>query len=244
MDYREIAGELKLDKDGDLTAAKLLNELIKKTELMPLNLIRDRCVIIFGAGPSLLVDLEKIKSENLHKGCILIAADGAVKALLDYNLIPRIQVTDLDGDIKAIIKANKSGVITIVHSHGDNIEKLKSIVPRLKDVIGTTQVKPFGKLHNFGGFTDGDRTVFLADHFGAGLIALAGMDFGSEIGNYSGIYKKEFKLRKLKIGKILLEELAKRSKTTILNLTEKGENLRWIPRISAKQFKIISSQMH
>jgi len=244
MDYEEIAKRLRLDMEKDLKAAKLLDELIKKADILPLDLIKDRCVIVFGAGPSLKADVERIKSENLHEDCILIVADGAVKALLEHNLVPHVQITDLDGDINSIIKANEMDVITVVHAHGDNIKKLKEVVPLLKDVIGTTQVKPFGKLHNFGGFTDGDRAVFLADHFRAGLIALAGMDFGPEIGNYSGIYKKDFKLRKLKIGKILLEELAERSKTGILNLTEGGENLRGIPRISAKKLKVISSQMH
>jgi len=32
-----------------------------------------------------------------------------------------------------------------------------------------------------GGLTDGDRAVFLADHFGASRIVLAGFDFGDEV---------------------------------------------------------------
>ena len=54
----------------------------------------------------------------------------------------------------------------VVHAHGDNIEKIH-LVKNFKNCIGTTQTKSFGKLHNFGGFTDGDRCVFLANHFKA-----------------------------------------------------------------------------
>jgi uncharacterized Rossmann fold enzyme len=243
MEYDEIAEELGLDREKDLKAADLLNDLIKGGNIKPLRLIRGRCVIVFGAGPSLSGDVEGIRSEGLHERCILIAADGAVKALLDRKLIPHIQVTDLDGDIDSIIKANKLGITTVVHSHGDNIEKLRDFIPALYDVIGTTQLKPFRRLYNFGGFTDGDRAVFLANYFKAGLIGLAGMDFGSEIGEYSGIYEREFKLRKLEIGKKLLEELAGRSETKLFNLTGRGEDLRGIPRISVKQFREMSSQM-
>lgn len=242
MDYEEIIIELGLDREMDLKAAKILDKLIKKTDKKSLDIIKGRCVIVFGAGPSLTADIGKIKSEKLFEDCIMIAADGAVKALLEHNLIPSIQVTDLDGDVGSIIKANKLGVVTVVHAHGDNIEKIEEIVPQLKDVIGTTQVKPFGRLHNFGGFTDGDRAVYLAEQFRAGLIALAGMDFGSEVGRYSGSYDKKNKLRKLRIGRIILEELAVKSGTCIVNLTGRGENLREIPRVSAMQLRIISSQ--
>jgi uncharacterized Rossmann fold enzyme len=243
MEYEEIAAELNLDKGGDLRAAKLLNGLIEKSDLTPLDLIRNSCVVVFGAGPSLTADIEKFKSENLQDEFVLIAADGAVRALLEMGLTPDIQVTDLDGNLDSIIDARNSGAITVVHAHGDNIEKLRDAVPMLRGVIGTTQTEPFGRLHNFGGFTDGDRAVFLAEHFNAGLIVLAGMDFGSEVGEYSGEYRAEFKLRKLGVGKLLLEELAGKSRVRILNLTERGEKLRGIPRISASDLRAIATRM-
>jgi len=70
-------------------------------------------------------------------------------------------------------------------------------VPKLRNPIGTTQLKPFGKLHNFGGFTDGDRAVCLAEHFKAGLIILAGMDFEGEIGEYSGTCNEREEKKKI-----------------------------------------------
>ncbi|MBN2014946.1 MAG: DUF115 domain-containing protein [Candidatus Altiarchaeota archaeon] len=243
MDYIEIARRLRLDTEGDEKAAKLLDNLIEEPDLKPLESIIDRCIIVFGAGPSLIQDIDKIISDKLHTGFVLIAADGAVKALLEHNMLPQIQVTDLDGDIKAIIEANRRGVITVVHAHADNMEKIREFVPELRNVIGTTQLKPFGRLHNFGGFTDGDRAVYLAEHFKSGLIVLAGMDFGSEIGEYSGSYDRELKPRKLRIGKTLLEELAERSHAGIVNLTDKGEQLRGIPGITVKQLRTLSAQM-
>ena len=50
--------------------------------------------------------------------------------------------------------------------------------------MATTQSAPFGEVHNFGGFTDGDRCVFLADHFAATRIILCGFNF-TEVGKYS-----------------------------------------------------------
>jgi Uncharacterized Rossmann fold enzyme len=41
------------------------------------------------------------------------------------------------------------------------------MVKKMKNCIGTTQTNPFNKVQNFGGFTDGDRGVFLASYFKA-----------------------------------------------------------------------------
>ena len=59
------------------------------------------------------------------------------------------------------------------------------MVKKMKNCIGTTQTNPFNKVQNFGGFTDGDRGVFLASYFNAKKIILFGMDFGNQIGKFS-----------------------------------------------------------
>ena len=69
------------------------------------------------------------------------------------------------------------GSIIVVHAHGDNIDSIVKKVPRLKRVIGTTQSRPLNNVYNFGGFTDGDRCVFLAKHLGAAEIKLVGFDY-------------------------------------------------------------------
>ena len=100
----------------------------------------------------------------------------------------------------------------IVHAHGDNIRRLPHAIS-FRYCIGTTEDRPFGKIRNFGGFTDGDRCVFLANHFGASKIIMIGMDFGIHIGKYSkvGIYNRPLKIKKLRRGKSLLEWLASKS---------------------------------
>ena len=49
----------------------------------------------------------------------------------------------------------------------------------------------FANLQNYGGFTDGDRAVFIADHFKAKKIFLIGFDFNDDVGRYSFTKNKE-----------------------------------------------------
>jgi len=240
--YYEIAGKLSLDVESDLRAAKVLDRLIPEHDLRKdlsrlEKIIGGNHVFVFGAGPSLRKDIKALKAQSLHKEkrFVFVAADGAAKALLEEGILPQVHVTDLDGFPGSIREVNRRGSITVVHAHGDNIPLLKELVPELKNIIGTTQNKPYGKLHNFGGFSDGDRCVFLAEHFNAGLIILAGMDFGKEVGKYAGSYEKNLKIKKLAIGKEMIEELSKESRSMILNMTSGGEEIRNVPRITAEQ---------
>ena len=96
------------------------------------------------------------------------------------------------------------------------------LVSNFKNCLGTTQTKPIKKIENFGGFTDGDRAVFLAHHFNAEKIILFGMDFGKKIGKYSKtqIRDKKIKIKKLNHARKLLVWLA--SKNTNLYTTSKS----------------------
>ncbi|MBU2617645.1 MAG: DUF115 domain-containing protein, partial [Euryarchaeota archaeon] len=60
--------------------------------------------------------------------------------------------------------------------------------------IGSTQSAPLKNVHNFGGFTDGDRCVFIAKEFGAESIALIGFDF--EDSNVSEVKQKKLQWAK------------------------------------------------
>ncbi|MCZ7398212.1 MAG: DUF115 domain-containing protein, partial [Candidatus Methanoperedens sp.] len=93
------------------------------------------------------------------------------------GITPGIIVTDLDGNMDDEALANEKGAIMVVHAHGDNMDALSAEVPGLKRVIGTTQSKPLKNVYNFGGFSDGDRSVFLAQEMGAKSITLIGFDF-------------------------------------------------------------------
>jgi uncharacterized Rossmann fold enzyme len=82
---------------------------------------------------------------------------------------------------------------------------------------------PVKNVYNFGGFTDGDRSVFLAEEFGAKEIVLLGMDFGAHIGKYSkeAVKNVELKKKKLRAGKRLLEMLAKQSRSRLFDTSKR-----------------------
>jgi len=218
--FKEIRKEFGYTEKDDLISAKKLSSLLKrkssKKEFQ--KIIHGKTVFIIGAGPSLTKSLRYIKkSKNVTK----IVADGAVRALLEKNIKPDILVTDLDGDLESIKKIGKTKIPIIVHAHGDNFDKLE-IVKEFSNVIGTTQTKKIGKLENFGGFTDGDRCVFLAEYFNAKKIVLIGMDFGQKIGKYSKhkIVNRKVKIKKLKFGKRIIEWFGTKSKADLFSTNE------------------------
>lgn len=218
--YLEILKEFNYDRSREIRSAKILSALLKnKFQMNDLERkIRNKTVFIIGAGPSLNYSLTYLKK---FKSFTKIVADGATQAMLENNMIPDIIVTDLDGNIEFLRKSAESKSIMIVHSHGDNIKKLP-YATLFKYCIGTTEDKPFGKIKNFGGFTDGDRCVFLANHFGASKIILIGMDFGTEIGKYSKdrVYNRFVKIKKMKKAKSLLEWLASKSNTDLYTTSQ------------------------
>ena len=213
--FNEIRKEFGYSEKEDLISAKKLNLLLKRKNSKKQfeNIIKGKTVFIIGAGPSLSKSLKHIKKS---KNIIKIVADGAVRALLEKNIKPDILVTDLDGDLESIRKIGKTQIPIVVHAHGDNSEKLE-IVKNIANVTGTTQTKKFGKLENFGGFTDGDRCVFLAEYFNASKIVLIGMDFGQKIGKYSKlkVTNRKTKIKKLKFGKRIIEWFATKSKAEL-----------------------------
>ena len=217
--YREILKDFGYSRKKDTQSCKLLDSLLpKKTPIVKIrNLIENKPVFVIGAGPSLPSCISILKK---YKKITKIVADGATKAIIENNLKSDIVVTDLDGDIKSLKKVGRTDTIMIVHAHGDNAEKIH-LVKDFKNCIGTTQTKPVGKVHNFGGFTDGDRCVFLANHFNAKKIILLGMDFGTIIGKYSksSVINRNVKIAKLRCGKKLLEWLAQKSGSELYSTT-------------------------
>jgi len=218
--YREILKDFGYSRKKDTQSCKLLDSLLpKKTRIAEIkDLIEKKPVFVVGAGPSLPSSISILKK---YKKITKIVADGATKAIIENGLKPDIVVTDLDGDIKSLKKAGRTNTIMVVHAHGDNSEKIH-FVKNFKNCIGTTQTKPVGRVHNFGGFTDGDRCVFLANHFKAKKIILLGMDFGTRIGKYSKstVVNRTIKIKKLRRGKKLLEWLAKKSESNLYSTTK------------------------
>ena len=174
--YLAILDDFGFSMSGDEDAAKLLSELLSGLEncLSTADArVRGRRVVVFGNAPSLDRELDDLQV----KDGVFLAADGATAVLLRRGILPDIIVTDLDGSFPDILKANREGSITVVHAHGDNLDALSRYVPLLEGVIGTAQCRPPEGLYNFGGFTDGDRCVFLAKELGAASIKLVGFDY-------------------------------------------------------------------
>lgn len=247
--YEEILKDFGFSRDGDERTACILNELLSKKgsiniENLLNNLHHENAVIhnfhrdksdiknfmVFGAGPSLKKDIEYIKTKcNIEdsENYIIIAADGATSALLEEKIVPDIIVTDLDGKIEDLMLANELGSFFVLHAHGNNFDQILNYTEKIHKVLGTTQSRPFSNLYNFGGFTDGDRSVFLAAALGAEIIVLAGMDFGKIVTKYSRPNIKtetaeadEIKQKKLQYAEKLINWLKKNENIEIVNLSK------------------------
>ncbi|RZN37018.1 MAG: DUF115 domain-containing protein [Methanophagales archaeon ANME-1-THS] len=208
--YEEILKDFGFDRARDEEAAKVASELLAykrrageaTLEEEVASLIRGKRVLVCGNAPCLERDISaKAQEFEGSDTSVVIAADGATSVLLRNGIIPDIVCTDLDGTIADIITANRLGTLVVVHAHGDNIPMLRKVIPALNEhVLCTTQSEPLPNVYNFGGFTDGDRCVFLAKEFGAQRIELVGFEFEDE-------QVSERKRKKLRWAKRLIKTL-------------------------------------
>ena len=233
--YKQILDDLGFSKKMDEESADLLSNILKnqgsiKLENLLINLPSEKtsmkCFVVFGAGPSLKSHVKLFKENNDLNEYILIAADGATTGLLEEKIVPDIVVTDLDGKLDDLLVANDLGSFFVIHAHGDNAKEISKYTPKFKRVLGTTQSKPKANLYNFGGFTDGDRCVFLAIALGAKKILLGGMDFGKLVTNYSRpdisteiAIADETKQKKLKYAERLIEWIKNNENVDIVNIS-------------------------
>lgn len=172
--YRKILEEFKYDRASDESSARMLKAIMMNSDLISdEEVLMQRKATVFGCSD----DLEKDVSTVLPQGT-LIASGSSLSRLKEMDIVPDIVVTDLDGEIIPQIEASKAGVVTFIHAHGDNSELIQRYASKfLGPVILTTQSRPDDILSNYGGFTDGDRAVCIARHFGAKDILLSGFDF-------------------------------------------------------------------
>ena len=200
--YEEILEDFGFDRESDEEAARILSRMLTEKNTVSLSelktVIFGKAALICGNAPKLRKELSEIDLSAF----VVIAADGAAAVLMDIGYVPEVICTDLDGnseaDIEKEILACEQGSIVLIHAHGDNIKKLEKYVPRFKRFIATTQARPIDKVFNFGGFSDGDRCVFVAREFRANKIKLAGFDF--EDPDVNPIKKKKLKWAKKLIG--------------------------------------------
>jgi len=183
--YEQIISDLGFSREKDEEAAKLIATLggRKLLNCEVLNCIKGKEVAVIGGA---------YEGEEIRENFVITAG----KALERVKLIPKIHVTDLEEEVDRIVELEKNGCILVFHAHGDNMDRIRGIVPKVKSFVATTQSKPFDRVYNFGGFTDGDRAALIAKRFGAKNIVLYGFDFDKGEG---------MKLKKLKWAKKILE---------------------------------------
>ncbi len=198
--YFKIINDFNFDYKEDYRAREYLSEILQsKTIVYDLEQVllsfkhlieKKPNLLIYGCGPSLEETVKYLlnqKGHEISKQCINLAADGA-SVLLREKCIPiDVIFTDLDGITKD--EFNYSN-FNVVHAHGDNISKLQFFeqdIIQFENVIGTTQVEPYGDVINPGGFTDGDRILYFIRILTnpSQKIFLIGMDFNNITGKYS-----------------------------------------------------------
>ncbi len=162
-------------------------------------LLYQKEAVIVGAG---ITDQEAVPNGTV------IAADGAVKACLQRDIVPDFVVTDMDGYISDLKYAFDNGCKVIIHIHGDNLSRFPDYSSVIEPVC-ITSAYPSSSTSCWGGFTDGDRALMMSLSLDCKSVRLVGFDF-DKIGLYSGNFSPK-KLEKLEWARKIIEECSKRS---------------------------------
>lgn len=185
-----------------------------------------RTVVVVGLAPS--AGAPPIWRLGPEGAAAVVAADGATAPCLESGIVPDVVVTDLDGPVPSEVAANARGAILVVHAHGDNREAIERWVPEFSGpVFGSWAGPPDADLLDVGGFTDGDRAVFLAEHTGSARILLWGFDF--EFAAEADPVERGVKLRKLAVAGELIGWLATRTRTPIERWASDGSRRPYAP---------------
>ena len=194
----KINSQFGFSKSREKVSSRLISRLYQPRGNLS-ELLLNKVVTVVGAG---IADNEAIPDN------VVIAADGAVSACLERNLIPDIIVTDLDGNLPEMVWANKKGSKLVVHAHGDNLSKLFEFSNEIQ-AISLTTTYPSSMTNCWGGFTDGDRSLMMSLGMGANLVNLIGFNF-EEIGEYTGKFSPK-KLQKLSWARKIVDICKKRN---------------------------------
>ena len=223
--YERIRAEFGFDFAREEAAAERLEAMLPegaRTDPLPRlrALLRDKEAVVVGlapgAGPPPLWRRPGSGAE-----VALVCADGAAASCLQSGLVPTVVVTDLDGPVPSEVSASGRGSVVVVHAHGDNVPALEEWVPQFPgELAGSWAGAPRGGLLDVGGFTDGDRAAYLAEHCGARRVLLWGFDF-DRVDAPAGPIRTR-KLAKLAWARRSLEFLAGRTGVPILTWRRDG----------------------
>ncbi|WP_254530335.1 6-hydroxymethylpterin diphosphokinase MptE-like protein [Natrinema gelatinilyticum] len=175
--YNVILEDFGYDRIGDEQGRDFLDSLLDASfDPAGLSALQDATVAVAGAGPSLETGADLTRARDADA---VVAASTAVDTLATHGIDVECMVTDLDKNPETVERLTLDGVPVAIHGHGDNLETIRDVVPNCAHeyVLPTTQAEPRGRVQNFGGFTDGDRAAFLADHMGAAELVFVGWDF-------------------------------------------------------------------
>jgi uncharacterized Rossmann fold enzyme len=243
--YSPIKQSLNLDETRDRLSRDTLWEILRQRDVPSLQELRSfegKTTIVFGAGPSLVSDIAGLRPFLKEKNPRIVAADGAADALAENEFEADVTVSDLDSCSEATLKKNSAAGFVFAHAHGDNIDLVRKIVPKLgQGTFGTTQVEPRGPIKNFGGFTDGDRASYIASALRPSSIIIAGMDFGKEEGKFSvnrySAQGNSERILKLDWGKKSLEYLiSQKTNIKFYNVTQSGVEIAGSMRVQYARF--------
>ncbi|ELZ35519.1 6-hydroxymethylpterin diphosphokinase MptE-like protein [Halorubrum tebenquichense] len=172
--YEAILDDFGFDRAADERARDAAADLATPFPLDRLADWRGETVAVAGAAPCLADEVELARDAD-----VVVAASTAVDVLADRGVAVDCMVTDLDKNPETAAALTRDGVPVAAHAHGDNLPAVREWLPRFADerTLATTQAAPVGPVRNTGGFTDGDRAAFLADHVGAGELVFPGWDF-------------------------------------------------------------------
>ena len=229
--YKGIIALLDFSEVEDVKSRDIMHDILSQREYnLEYNILhleklflKFTKIMIFGGGPDAEYFVNYIHEnrdfKNLSENVLIIAVDGITELLYENRIIPDIIFTDLDGIfLETINRPEFKKTSFIIHAHGDNIKKIKifgKFLHSSKYLIGTTQVETKIPIINHGGFTDGDRALFLISNFlkEHHNVYIFGFDFGGIVGKYSkpnlmsDQKAKSIKKRKLDIGAELTIEI-------------------------------------
>ena len=200
--YEEILSDFGYDRSQDENSVRILKAVTVNSDLRMGDDAAEGMsdtVSVVGNAPCLEDDIKNIGVQGT-----ILASGSAVGRLMASGYVPDMVFTDLDGDIDPQIKASSKGAFTFIHAHGDNQDLIVQYAPMFKGpVVLTTQSTPEYTVFNYGGFTDGDRAVCFARHFGAKSIILLGFDYDNPMPKKGS--DPEIKRKKLQWAKRIID---------------------------------------
>lgn len=172
--YRAILADFGYSEAEDERARDVLAGVTAPYDTDSLSFFEGSTVAICGAGPNLDEELDLAREADA-----VVAASTAADVCGSSDVGVDLMVTDLDKNPGTARDLTREGVTVAAHAHGDNVPAIREHLPTFdgEHVLATTQARPEPPVENFGGFTDGDRGAFVADHFGAAELVFPGWDF-------------------------------------------------------------------